>query len=236
MPFRHVEQEPGQQHEPESAKQIPLNQNAPEPPGEQSIGHQSTTGHGRAHALAGIPCHLPHERPQHTATVQREPGNEVEHRHHQVDHGKPAQADSPGLGHSQPGKYPERKCQHKTHGWPGDGDPELILGAFTVLIQLGDSAEYEQRDCPHRHPPPDGHQAVAQFMGDDRGKKRKRSKQRSDHGLTERPGRELIPQPRGHGEQQQREDDQPARVKLDTDTPDVPKGHHGTEHTPWLVL
>ena len=95
--------------------------------------------------------HRPDRRAQQPAAVERQPGQQVEHDDHEVAPERAARAARRASCRSaravaEPGDAGE----HDRHERAGGRDEELVARAVGLALDLGDPAEQEDHDPPHR--------------------------------------------------------------------------------------
>ena len=168
-PGRH-DHEPADQHGPQPEAAVEGGPQAEQHQGPAPVAADGGGGDGGPVAVAGP---LPQQCLEDPAAVEGERRQQVEHRQRQVDHAQPGrptghQARSSerreGGGHAQ-GAQPDGHTHRRAGGGDAGGGARLV----GVAVEAGHPAQGEQGDAPHRYPVSDGHQRVAELVGDQRG-------------------------------------------------------------------
>ncbi len=178
---------------------------------------------------------MPEDRPEDAPAVEREGGQQVEDREHQVQEPEVRQDDDQrrrragALG--EHARAVEQGGERAAHDRSGDGHQELRPGVRRLAAELGDAAEDEEGDAADRHVEAPGDQRMRQFVQDQRCEEEDRADKR--HGPVGR--RRLAFQDRGKdglGERpdDDRHEDQPGRVHVDVEAEKAKKRDLSTEH------
>ncbi len=170
------------------------------------------------------------EGPQHPAAVERQPGQQVEHRHDQI-----APVSSSSNARRRAVRVKARALQRRrrpasradTDG-SGHGDEQLVAGPLDLALDLGDAAEEEDHDAPDRLAQGQADGGVAEFVGE-HAQPRARPRSRT------RPGRTPpTPMPstqfaddRAVQDGDQRRDEQPGRREVERHAEEAPDPQQG---------
>src|SRR5262249_5564922 len=163
----------------------------------------------------------PHDRSQHAAAVERESRNQIEDRQRDVDVGEPTENGGRTRHRGWPegiddtGEQPTYDADRDAGDRPRNRNQELFTRRGSVLLDLSDAAEREQRDAADRDAADPGHTRMRELVQDDADKEKESRRERQAPDNSRRPirvdRRELT-------RQRQRDqpcDDEPAVMETD---------------------